>query len=425
MAGRLFWKKKRRMAGFLAVLLFCGMGNFSVLAENAQENTQESVQKETASTVSEETEQENTQADSMQETVLPDNGEKTETVKSIDVSMVSTEKEISDIAVNRFTFTEEEQVYTLKVKEKGGLYLALAQADSISFESLKLQIYADASMTDLIGKDYIVNSGSKVVDTRIWYLKKAGTYYLKFTYQGEEAKEFAMTAAFLSSADRTLKEGKTAVAYADQEKRAVYYKISVKKKGLFSFRAVPEDGVSLLEGEFLLCDQEKDPVSVKEYVSGSKDNNKAVHSYYMVKKGTYYMKAKLNAAYIASFTLEKVKDQSGKSLAEARKIVRRGKEKTGFLFSDDSVEEEKWYRLRLRKNQNFSIIMNNCINGYLNISVCTSSGVPVKTGSLNVYTGTKILKTSSKWQKGIYYIKISKDKKSPDSSGYFSIQVKK
>jgi hypothetical protein len=112
-------------------------------------------------------------------------------------------------------------------------------------------------------------------------------------------------------------------------------------------------------------------------------------------------------------------------MIKAKKIKWKGKEKNSVLFAEDGTETEKWYRLRLNKTRNFSIVVNSCINGYLNIEVCNSTGIPVKSGQISFYSGTKILRTSSRWQKGIYYIKITKAEKSQKSSGYFSISVKK
>lgn len=364
-------------------------------------------------------------------------------------SVIETQEDISEIGMNKLSFPAEgvtEAVYLLNVKGKGGLYLAITQADSEAFQNLTLTVYSDSAMTKKVGKNYTLKQDTKVINTKTYYLSKAGTYYLKFTYTGAENtgkedigtedteteeedaqvnKTFAMTAAFMYGTDRKLEEGKTLVSYADSNKRTVYYKIRVKKKGLVSFTAQPEDGTTLLEGQVLLCDKNKKAVSVKTYVSGSEDNNKAVHAYYAVKKGTYYINAKLNVPYLAAFTTQKVTDQAGGSMANAKKIKWKGKEKKSVLFSEDSTETEKWYRLHLKKTRNFSIVVNSCVNGYLNIEVCNSAGIPVKSGGVSFYSGTKVLKTSSKWQKGGYYIKITKAEKSKKSSGYFSVSVKK
>lgn len=356
--------------------------------------------------------------------------------------VVTEEKDISDISMNKLTFSFQEdifnedletanliteQIYTVNVTGKGGLYLAIAQADNIDFASFKMQIYSDSALTKKIGKDYIVKPDTKTIDTKAYYLKNAGMYYLKFTYQGKtrDAKSFAVSTAFMYSMDRTLKEGENLVAYADSKQRTIYYKVNIKKEGLLSYMAIPEDGNSLLTGYITLCDENKKAISVKEYVSGSKDNNKAIHTYYTITKGIYYIKVKLNKSYLASFTMEKVKDSAGKNMGTAKRIGMKKKGKKGAIYFSDSVETEKWYQFRLKKNQNFSIVINSCVNGYLNVEVCNWAGVTVKSGASNFYTGTKILKTSSKWQKGTYYIKITKSKKSKESSGYFDIKVTK
>ncbi len=380
-----------------------------------------------------------------------ENEKKLEITGEITPWIIAEDKDITSIEMNKIIFPlndtsnsegEEivekektvslEQIYTLNVKSKGGLYLALASADQVPFQSLQLQIYADSTLKKKIGKDYIMKADTKVIKNKSYYLSKAGTYYLRFTYNRsleteedtiENSKVFGMTAAFLYSNNRTLQEGKSLVSYADAKKRAIYYKVNIKKDGLISYLAMPEDGTSLLSGYIQLCDEEKEPVSVSEYVSNSEDNNQAVHAYYAVKKGTYYIKAELNTSYIANFTLEKVKDISGSSMERAKKLKLGGKEKKSVIFLSDQLKKEKWFCFRLKKNQNFSIVVNSCINGYLNIEVCNADRITVKSGSINFHTGTKILKTSAKWQRGIYYIKISKEKKSLKSSGYFSIKV--
>lgn len=362
-------------------------------------------------------------------------------------SLVEEEQDVSRIEMHKIVFPENaqvagtasgadasltviEQVYTCNVRGRGGLYLALASADTVSFQSLKLQVYSDRLLTEKIGKDYTLKPDTKVIDTKDYYLKSGGTYYLKFTYRGngeeqdKAEKAFLMTAAFMYSTDRTLPEGKNLVTYADSGKRTVYYKVNAKKAGLLSFTAIPENGKDLLTGHITLCDKNKQPISVTEYVSGSADSNLAVHTYYGVRKGTYYIKAKLNASYVSSFSVEEAKKQAGSGMGTAEKLVLGGKAKKAILYLSDSIETEKWYRFRLKKNQNFSIILNSCVNGYLNVEVCNSAGITVKSGETKFYTGTKILKTSSKWQRGTYYIKITKGKKSVKSSGYFSIRVK-
>lgn len=357
-------------------------------------------------------------------------------------SVIEQEKDLAGVEMNKLTFSEDvsetpekeeaaasgketmERIYTLEVKGKGGLCLAVTQADWVSFENLTLQVYSDISMTKKIGKNYQIDPDTKVIDTKEYYLPAAGTYYLKFTYQGTKEKTFAMTAAFLYGTDRTLSEGKSLITYADAKKRTVYYKIQTKKDGLISFSALPENGQDLLTGHLLLCDKKKQPVSVSEYVSGSEDNNKAVHSYYAVKKGTYYLKAKLNNSYIASYNFTKTANKAGTGLASAAKLAVNGKEKKSVLYDTDALETEKWYRFRIKQSQNFTIVINSYVNGYLKAEVCNAAGTTVKSGTTNFYTGTKLLKTSSKWQSGIYYIRISKTAKSSKSSGYFSIAVK-
>lgn len=356
--------------------------------------------------------------------------------------VVTGERDISDLSMTRLTFsfpetdildesTEEvfttEQVYTVDVAGKGGLYLAAAQADTIDFTSLKLQVYSDSALTKKVGRDYIVKPDTKVIDTKVYYLNNAGRYYLKFIYQGntKDSKNFALSSAFMYSMNRTLTEGEHLVTYADSKQRTIYYKVSVEEKGMLSYIAVPEDGKSLLTGYITLCDENKKAVSVKEYVSGSKDNNKAVHTYYTVKEGVYYIQVKLNQPYITSFTMEKVKDLAGENMSTAKRIQMEGKGKKGAVYLSDSIKTEKWYQFRLKENQNFSIVINSCVNGYLNVEVCNAAGVTIKSGTASFYTGTKILKTSSKWQKGTYYIKITKAKKSKKSSGYFDINITK
>ncbi len=368
--------------------------------------------------------------------------------RKISPSLVEEEKDIAGIKMQKLTFSGDvsgnleesgtaasgssvslekevlEQVYTLEVKGKGGLCLAVAQADKASFESLTVQVYSDLSMTKKIGKNYQIDPDTKVIDTKEYYLPAAGTYYLKFTCRGTQEKTFAMTAAFLYGTDRALSEGRKLITYADAKKRTVFYKIQTKKDGLVSFSAAPENGQDLLTGHLLLCDKEKQPISVSEYVSGSEDNNKAVHSYYAVKKGVYYLKAKLDHSYIASYTFTKTADKAGTDLASAMKLAVNGKGKRSVLYDTDALETEKWYRFRIKKPQNFTISINGCVNGYLKTEVCNAAGTMVKSGTVNFYTGTKLLKTSSKWQRGVYYIRISKAAKSSKSSGYFSIAVK-
>lgn len=360
-------------------------------------------------------------------------------------SILEEPADITDIEVTKLSFElkDIQQIYAVKAPGRGGLSIALAQADNIPFTSLKMQVYSDSLLTKPIGESCTLkqDSSSKKATTlsaKEYEMPKAGTYYLKFTYKASADavtpdmesesvpyKTFGMTAAFMYSTDRTLTVNKQLMTYANEKKRAVYYKVPVKKAGLLSFSAVPEQSTDLLTGKTALCDSKKQMVSVNEYVSGSKDNNHAVNTYYMVKPGTYYIRAKLNISYIASIQVQSINDKAGNSLNSAGNLKWNGKAKLSGLYCKDGEEKTKWFKFKLDKNKNFTITVHSSINGYLNIEVCDPSGLTVKSGKTRLYTGTKILKSKNKWEKGWYYVKISKEKKSEYSSGCFSISVGK
>ncbi len=104
-----------------------------------------------------------------------ENEKKLEITGEITPWIIAEDKDITSIEMNKIIFPlndtsnsegEEivekektvslEQIYTLNVKSKGGLYLALASADQVPFQSLQLQIYADSTLKKKIGKDYIM-----------------------------------------------------------------------------------------------------------------------------------------------------------------------------------------------------------------------------------------------------------------------------
>jgi len=353
-------------------------------------------------------------------------------------SLIKTADDISKIQVIKIAFQREKdndiqremkKLYSVHISGKGGLSLAFASADSLDFSSLKVQLYADRALSEKVGEPYVLTSDMQGIQPVTIYFPQAGTYYLCLSYdgdtEGEQAKEklFGMTAAFMYSTNRILEEKNSLVTYADKEQRAVYYKVVMKKDGLLSIHALPEDTEKLLTGKIVLCDAEKKALSIEEYVSGSKDSNHAVHAYYMVKRGTYYVRAKLNTSYMINCEQERVKDKAGSSLETASWLQWRGKEKTVAVYLEDGTNTEKWFRFRLDKRRNFSIEINSCLNGYLAAEVCNAYGTTVKSGATHIYTGKKILKTKSKWERGTYYVRLTKSKKSKKSSGYINIHV--
>lgn len=348
----------------------------------------------------------------------------------IEPAFIKTSNQAVKYSQTEINISEEDKettlIYPVIIPEKGAVDFSIVQSNETGFFNLTMELYSDVVCTKQCGNSiyYLEND---IYGQGKCFCPYAGTYYLKvmFSRQAEiyDTKTFTLYSSFISNADRSMKENVLIYSYADNSHSDITYKIKVKRTGILIFAASPID-TDNFTGIIRLYNAKKKAISAKNQLSGTQGSDSGyARIYYTVKKGTYYLKVSAFQNYFAGYVLEKVKDRSGKSKAKATNLKIKGKAKEGVVLVSDSAKKTDWYKIKLKKRTRFTIIVESYVNGRLKMEVCNSKGKTVSFGENYLYTAKNKFRTSGKWTKGTYYIKIKKDNKK--SSGYYRLKVKK
>lgn len=320
------------------------------------------------------------------------------------VETVSLEGTLTDV--------NTEDVYLLDVKESAITLTIEGITDRMS-NSMELQTLMGNTL-----KSCTLNSYSPMIDTTTgtcqesinnYYLAK-GQYLCRISRNyGEGQFSYKVKAHSVDAAEtKTISVGKKYLAYG---KNVQYKKITIKEPGKLTIKCNVYDTLSEaydtqlvnnLGREVVLCNKNKKELTKESGTTTSKS--------YGVKKGTYYIKifsgySRDYAVYSTAFSKA---NPAGSTKKSAKTITKKYKN----YVMESGSSSAQWFKFSLKKAKKLKVYVSNLTDGALTVEVydrkskSPSSLYLDKDKYINIQRvqGNKVIK----WEKGTYYIKITK-----------------
>jgi hypothetical protein len=253
---------------------------------------------------------------------------------------------------------------------------------------------------------------------KVSFFLDKGTYYIrtKGSTSGESTIRFDLNE--LGSSKYTLKSGKTVAVRNGNKSTYTYLKFKATANGYLKLTMDSSSRAAYIA----LCDANRNAISKDNWLYSESTSGSDALVYGLQKGKTYYIRVKSSYTYLKLKSLFKtVTEKSGSKKSNAVKL-KAGKSVNGLIIAGNSTSD--WYKLTLSKAKTVTISYKGNTNSRLKIAVYNSKGKAVLFGSRTVsgsgFSGT--IKSSGKWSKGTYYIKVERYDKY--SSGNYTLSYK-
>lgn len=215
-----------------------------------------------------------------------------------------------------------------------------------------------------------------------------------------------------------------------------YYKIILEDNGILSISS-KYMGDEIGYANISLCDSSMKEISKKQPYGKFEDLTESLNTKYCVKKGTYFIKVKIqhHIKYSLVYTFEKASSNSGTSKAKAKSLKTDGTVYNGIFFMSDT-RTGNWYKFTLDKTTDllftYTVTSPKGMGSYgseLNLAK-TKDCESYEDSSRWFYLHPKIKSEPSSGKlgvrlpKGTYYIWIE-NYGSPEVNWQYSISIKK
>lgn len=293
--------------------------------------------------------------------------------------------------------TGKEDFFTIIIPSSG--YITIQTPNKFSQITLM-----DAGNVE-IDSTYLDNDN----DFKVTFPAQKGTYYLSVSSSSSLYVQYSF------SGISTLKSGTNFSVYPASSDQNYLYQFKPNKNGYVTFTALTDSG------HITLLDSNKKALTkrLSVYNSSTIGNERVT---YAVKKNTiYYVKLSCSDKTTFRYVLTSLSSKGGSKKSKATSL-KSGKAIKGLLIAGN--KNACWYKFKLTKNKKIKLIITGkCVDDF-KIDVLDSSGDSVFYAPYTL-TGRNISKTINPYQKfnkGTYYIKVSK--KTSYSTGYFSVKFK-
>lgn len=256
-----------------------------------------------------------------------------------------------------------------------------------------------------------VNASTRTA-TKVFNIPAGRQYHIGI-YTTQETVAYNLSYVFYNGSDRAIGNNQP-IAVGQRDAQTNY----------FSFKA-PYTGYLRVQGDttarnhkVILCDASKRAVSGISYLGNAP-------TYGVAKGKTYYIRVDArfnsNGVYALQVTNSKISEKSGKTKKKAVTIKAK-KSKSGIIESGKNSKQADWYKFKVKGKKKVTITITGGSNESLKVIVY-KGGKKVRGGTQNLYGNRQIvLKSSGKWTKGTYYIKVQRG--TSTSSGYYTIKWK-
>lgn len=281
--------------------------------------------------------------------------------------------------------------------------------DYSSATSAWFGLYTDDKLANSV---YEFNVPTGASDAKVIQVSKPGTYYLGVRSVTGQNAVVRMSAGYINGADRTITSGKE-ILVGQKNEQTNYFKFKANKTGYLEVISTED----MAYNQVTLCNNKKKAISNSVYMRYAPT--------FGVKAGTtYYVKIKardnLDGAYLFKVTNKQFTGKGGKNKAKAT-TIKKGQKKNAVIIIGNG--QENWYKFKLNGKKNVKIVMKGRTNNEMKIQVYKGNKkISGTNGTFNYTHKSYTVKSIGKWDKGTYYIKISRGNKK--SSGYYTLSWK-
>ena len=310
--------------------------------------------------------------------------------------------------------SDSKKVTTVNMEHAGVLELTAKVTSTTS--NIHIELFSDEACTQVVGSSINLSS-TMTEDTAVYSIRTAGTYYLCASYstydsQANTGNDISFYASCFIGEDDVLKAGNTALSYTADKDLTIYHQITVKKSGVITLKGSGYYLSTMQASDIFvtLYDSDKNPISQEcQLYSANK-----YKSQYVVSKGTYYIGVCEYNLYTLRYTFQPVKETSYGSSDKNASAIAANSSVTGILANGSSSDNQKWYKLKLKKETRVTITLAGTGT---NKSYCSAQLYANKNGKLRKVAsrtannnGKKpsYLTKSKKLDAGIYYIAVGK-----------------
>ena len=311
-------------------------------------------------------------------------------------------------------------VTALTLNQPGVLWITASSTGLTS--TVQMSLYSDAACVQEIGSYLYLNS-SYPSDSREFTIPAAGTYYLKTYYSSFSSTTTApVTINYIATAfsgeDKTLDAEVPVITYTNTND-TVYHKITLKKDSVVLVMGMSIDlnyssayyGITVS-----LYNAKKQQIGNSTYLY---DGN-SYSSYYVLKKGTYYVGCSEDSLYQLIYSSLNAKtSKAGASKAKAV-TLKKNKKITNAMFTGQKATH--WYKIKLTKSAKLSVSTSGIGNdsSYYKMEIMPASGTT--SILVNADGSSDGLRSNKKLSAGTYYVKISKPNKADGI--YYTLKAK-
>lgn len=296
--------------------------------------------------------------------------------------------------------------YSQSVSLKKGTLVLGAQRVAGN-KNVTVGVYQDANMTQRVDYDIYLSDDS--VKVKVIKIPKAGTYYIgAYASSNPETEIHAIATSgfFVNGENRTISNNKQ-IAVGQKDKQINYFKFKATATGYVKCYANdPYIKVAL-------CNSSKKALSAYT-------NARYNPTYGVVKGKWYYFKVSASNNSEGAYTFKvknvKITEKSGRTMSKASTLKRNSTRKATITAGSGQAD---WYKLKLTSKKNLKVYMKGRTNDKLKIEIYRGKKkITTRTfyNNYNSYT----LKSTGKWSKGTYYIKVYRG--NSKSSGWYSLK---
>lgn len=328
----------------------------------------------------------------------------------------------TNISLPGNTTASPNTIVPFRVGQKGVIEVGVLAANAAA--SIEMCLFSDQNCMTPVGSVMTIAANSTQSVTKQYSVSGEGIYYLRFKWSGSvpaSAANIQVQAQAYRGTEISLTEGFQAV-YTGNGSSTLYHEVTVKKDGILVIcgNNYQENANSLQAAELTVqfCNSKKKPL-----YNATLNNLNAYSEYFAVKRGKYYVGVSSSQRYQLKSSFAKWQDQSGKSKGKA-KLIKKKKTQKGMIHITDGTKKADWFKIKMTKRAILRLNINALCTGTssdLKIEVIPANRhYTLLNNTLMIPRSKRKLKSRTKLNAGVYYIKVTKLTKS--FSGAYSIK---
>lgn len=322
------------------------------------------------------------------------------------------QKVITPIVVGKSgSFIANGPMVPIKINNTG--LLQMTTANSLTKMDITVTLYG--SETD---EKPLIQGGISKTGVLVFPITKKGTYFLKASSKDGISSDIITInkSKIVPDTNLALIKNKWVTGYYNlTKKRPIYYKITLKADGVIKIKGKSKSSIVLYH-----TNKTKALSKVRRLNKESQ-----YKTMFALKAGSYYIKVTSDQELVSlTYNFKIINNSSGEKLKEARNIILGSSYIKGMIPETDTVSNVQWYKYKLSKKKLIVVSMLLHAEGTnFRLEIYDNKKKPLPLGSIILKDNEQlILKSPGQWNKGTYYLKITKTNNY--GSGYYYLKVK-